>query len=70
MAGIAAGAALGILFAPEKGKDTRRKISKKGMDLTDEINDTIDKKFNALLEALTCKVNKTNATVADTSKKE
>jgi gas vesicle protein len=64
VAGIAAGAALGILFAPEKGKETRRKISKKGLDLADAVNDKIDKKFEALLDALNCQIKKTNATGA------
>jgi gas vesicle protein len=44
--GAAAGAVLGILFAPDKGSDTRKKISKKGTDLKDtlktSINDLVD----------------------------
>lgn len=46
--GAAAGAALGILFAPEKGKETRNKIAKKGSDLGDSVRN----KFNELGEAL------------------
>ncbi len=49
LAGIAAGAALGILLAPEKGSDTRRKISKKGDDYVDVLKD----KFNNFLESIT-----------------
>lgn len=51
--GAAAGAALGILFAPEKGHETRKKIGKKGMDL----GDTVKNKFNELGEALQEKYN-------------
>lgn len=46
LAGAAAGAILGILFAPEKGADTRKKISKKTGDLGDSLknsfNDFVD----------------------------
>jgi len=35
LAGVAAGAFLGILFAPEKGSNTRKNISKKGEDFAE-----------------------------------
>jgi gas vesicle protein len=44
--GAAIGGALGILFAPDKGSETRRKISAKGEDLTDAMKNSL----NTLLE--------------------
>lgn len=37
--GVAIGSALGILFAPDKGSETRKKISSKSNDLTGAIKD-------------------------------
>lgn len=39
--GAAVGSALGILFAPDKGSETRKKISTKGNDLTDAVKEKI-----------------------------
>lgn len=44
--GAAIGGALGILFAPDKGSETRKKISKKGHDLTDAVKE----KFDAIVD--------------------
>ena len=48
LAGVAAGALLGILFAPEKGSDTRKKFSKKGEDFADGLKE----KFNEFLDSI------------------
>lgn len=44
--GAAVGAALGILFAPNKGAETRKKLLAKGDDLSGAIKD----RFNGMLE--------------------
>ena len=46
--GAAVGGALGILFAPDKGSETRKKLLSKGDDLTDGLID----KFNDFLNEI------------------
>lgn len=46
LVGAAIGGALGVLFAPDKGSETRKKISSKGNDLTDAVKE----KFAAIVE--------------------
>lgn len=41
MAGLATGVILGILFAPDKGSQTRENISRKGEELSEEIKHKI-----------------------------
>jgi gas vesicle protein len=39
LAGLAVGAVIGLLFAPDSGKKTREKISDKALDLADNVKD-------------------------------
>jgi len=52
-AGAAAGAVVGILFAPDKGSETRKKIQEKGTDIADRVKSTLKRgkeKLNGLRE--------------------
>jgi gas vesicle protein len=61
VAGIAAGALLGVLFAPDKGCTTRRKIGQKKDDITDELKS----KFNQFLDTISEKFEVANDEVSD-----
>jgi gas vesicle protein len=58
LVGMAAGITLGLLFAPDKGTETRKKILKKGGNLANSVNDKIDEKFDELLSAIGGKTKK------------
>jgi len=65
LAGVAIGAVLGVLFAPDKGWNTRKRISKKGEDLADDLRE----KFDEFLDSISVKVDDIKEEVADVSKK-
>jgi gas vesicle protein len=53
--GAAIGGAMGILLAPDKGTETRRKIIEKGNDIGDSLSDlggTIKDKFNEAVDGV------------------
>lgn len=60
LAGAATGAILGVLFAPEKGEETRRRLSEGSRELTSNLNerlrnfmDTALDEFETLKESAT-----------------
>ena len=52
LAGLATGTILGILFAPEKGTDTRKKIANKSKDSLEDLK----AKYNDVIDSLTSKL--------------
>ena len=52
LAGLATGAILGILFAPDKGSVTRKKIAEKGKDSFDGLKT----KYNSVIDNLSSKL--------------
>jgi gas vesicle protein len=66
LAGVAAGALLGVLFAPDKGWNTRKRISKKA----DEYVDGLREKFDEFLDTISEKMDEVKDEVSDLTEKE
>jgi gas vesicle protein len=61
LAGVAVGAMLGIMFAPDKGWNTRKRISKKGEDLVEDLKE----KFNEFLDNVSVKFDEAKEDLSD-----
>lgn len=48
--GAALGATLGVLLAPEKGKDTRKKIMARAQGFADDLTEAAKEKYNELVD--------------------
>ena len=70
VAGLAAGAALGVIFAPEKDSKARKLISKKTDDLIDAVNEKIDEKFKKVMDVVTERLKKAKNEEPATYEKE
>ena len=65
LTGVAAGAIAGLLFAPDKGSGTRKKIIKKGKNYEKKL----EKKFSKNIDMANKKFEKIKAEVTDFTKK-
>ncbi len=61
LAGAATGAILGVLFAPDKGEETRRRISDGSRDVTNNLKD----RFGEFVDGLADKYESVKGTATD-----
>jgi gas vesicle protein len=61
LAGVAAGALLGVLFAPDKGWNTRKRIAKKA----DEYADDLKEKFDEFIDTVAARMDEAKDEISD-----
>ena len=54
-AGIAVGAVLGGLYVSTRGSGTRKKVTRKGQDFANALNERIDQRFDELMKSISGK---------------
>jgi gas vesicle protein len=67
LVGAAVGGALGLLLAPDKGSETRKKIIETGNDLGDSISDfggTVKDKINEVVDGVKGTFTKTKSSMS------
>jgi gas vesicle protein len=69
LAGFAAGALIGVLLAPEKGSDLRKKISKKGESYVDELKEKMNEFVESVTDKFTAAKGKANEVVSNAEAK-
>ena len=69
LAGFAAGALIGVLLAPEKGSDLRKKISKKGEGYIDDLKEKMNEFAESVTDKFTAAKDKANEIVAKSESK-
>ena len=68
LAGVAIGAIVGVLLAPDKGSETRRRISEKGTGYADGLRNKVEglkDKYNTLVDDVTSKLESFNGDGAE-----